>query len=181
MAGQDRRGAIDLLKQHHAHQLMRPGRGAEGDLNFGALAQTWRDPIRAADDETSRRTVFRPPIVQQAGETCAVDIVAAFIHERDRRSFRNDVGDGDRFFGAPPFGVLRAALTDFDNLDVAKAKAAAGCLGALAIGRGEFAFGALFQAADGGDEETRRLPDSNRRISIGAGERSRWGNMPLIK
>ena len=67
---------------------------------------------------------------------------------------RNDVGDRDRFFGAPPLGILRAALADFDDFDVAKTEGAADRFGALAIGRGELAFGALLEAADGGDEDT---------------------------
>ena len=38
MAGQDGDGAVELLEQHDAHELMRPRRGAEGDGKTRLLA-----------------------------------------------------------------------------------------------------------------------------------------------
>ena len=77
---------------------------------------------------------------------------AALVENDDDGPFGNDIGDRDRFFGAPPLGILRAAFANFDDFDVTQAEAASDRFGALAIGRGEFALGSLLQAADGGDE-----------------------------
>jgi hypothetical protein len=46
------------------------------------------------------------------------------VENGDDRAFGNDIGDGDRFFGAPPLGVLGSALADFDDLDLAKTETA---------------------------------------------------------
>ena len=37
VSGEDRDGAVELLEQHDAHELMRPGGGAEREPELGAL------------------------------------------------------------------------------------------------------------------------------------------------
>ena len=77
MTGKYRGGAVDLLEQHDPHQLMRPGRLAEGDPQLGALDQAWSEPVGAADDEAYRRAILRPPLAQEAGERRAIEVFAA--------------------------------------------------------------------------------------------------------
>src|SRR5277367_6254381 len=131
---------------------MRPGRRPEGEIELGAFAQALRKPVGAADDETSRRTVFVAPLLQQGRERRAVEILAPLVEDRDHCAFGNDIGDGDRFLGAPPLDVLGATFANFDDLDFTKPEAAPDRFGAFAVVRGELAFGALLQAADCGDE-----------------------------
>ena len=135
--GENGAGAIKLFQHHHAHELMRPGRRPEGELELGAFAQALRKPIGAADDETSRWTVFAAPLLQQGRERCAVEILASLVEDRDYRAFGNDIGDGDRFLGAPPLDILSATFADFDDLDFTKPEAAPDRFGALAVVRGK--------------------------------------------
>ena len=85
MAGENCAGAVKLLEQHDPHQLMRPGRLAEGEPDLGALDQAWRQAVGAADDEAHRRAVLGTPLAQQAGKRRAVEAFAALIENDDDR------------------------------------------------------------------------------------------------
>jgi hypothetical protein len=54
VTGQNGRGPVDLFQQHDADKLVRPGRGAEGELRRGLVAQRRRQTAIAADDEHRR-------------------------------------------------------------------------------------------------------------------------------
>ena len=126
-----------------AYQLMRPSGGSEGKPELSPLLQALGQSIGAADDEADRRPVLGAPRLQHSRQARAVEVVAALVQDNDNRPVGNDIGDGDRFFDAPPFGVLGAAFADFNNLNVADAECATGGLRALPIGLGKLAFGAL--------------------------------------
>ena len=51
MPHQDRGGAINLLQQHDAHELMRPGERAEGQPQRRLIRQSRCETVRAADHE----------------------------------------------------------------------------------------------------------------------------------
>jgi hypothetical protein len=48
---QDRGHAIDLLQQHDAHELVRPGERTEGELQIGLIGECRREAVRTADHE----------------------------------------------------------------------------------------------------------------------------------
>src|SRR5580698_9269088 len=102
VAGKNGSGAIELLQEHDAHQLMRPGGRAERDLEFGASVEARRKPIGAADDEADGRTIFAAPLTKQRGESRAVEALAALIKNDNCCPLGNDIGDRDRFLDAPP-------------------------------------------------------------------------------
>src|SRR5580704_9782057 len=154
MAGQDGPGTVNLLQHHDAHELMRPSGRAEGELQFGALAQASRKPIGAADDKACGRPVFLAPFAQYGGECRAVDVISALVEDGDDGVFWNDVGDRDRFLGATALGIIRAALANFDDLDVTQAEIAPDFLRVLEISFGKLAFGALLEPTNGGDDDT---------------------------
>src|ERR1700733_14244361 len=146
--GEDGAGAVELLEQHDAHELMRPGCCTECEPECGAWRKARREAVGAADNEGSCRAVIRPPALQLRGETGAVEIFAALIENDDHPLLGEDVGERDRFLGTAPLGVMRAALANFDDLDRAQAQRPSGIFGALAIRRGKLALGTLLQAAD---------------------------------
>src|ERR1700691_6574265 len=110
VAGQDGPGTVKLLQHHEAPERRRPGGRAEGEPQFGALAQALRKPVGAADDEACGRPFFLAPFAQYGREYRAVDVISALVEDRDDGAFWNDVGDRDRFLGTPALGIVRAAL-----------------------------------------------------------------------
>src|SRR5581483_11115982 len=48
MSGQDCGDAVELLHEHDAHQLVRPGRRAEGELQVGLVGEAGGEPVRTA-------------------------------------------------------------------------------------------------------------------------------------
>ncbi len=57
------------------------------------------------------------------------------------------------FFERALAGVLRAALADFDDLDVAESEATSALLGALSKALRQLSLGTVLQPADGGDHQ----------------------------
>src|SRR5271169_3108619 len=159
MAGEDRRGAVKLFQQHDAHQLVRPGGGAERQPQLGLGAQARRQAIGAADHKDHGRPVVCAPFRQLGGETGAVEVVAVGVEQYDRRALRNDVGERNRLLEHALGGVVRAAFPDFDDFDVAQTEIAPGLRRALAEALGKFGFRALFQASDDGHDDTHRAAE----------------------
>jgi hypothetical protein len=58
MAGQQRRGPVDLFQEHDGHQLVRPGRRTEGDPQVGAVAQRDADPVSAAGHKNGPNCIW---------------------------------------------------------------------------------------------------------------------------
>src|SRR5689334_25291542 len=86
MTGENRAGAIELLEQHDAHELMRPSCGTKRQNPAGAAAQTLRDTVSAADDEAHRAPVLLTAFLQQRGQSAAVDILAGFVENNQDRA-----------------------------------------------------------------------------------------------
>ena len=117
---------------------------AEGELERGLVADAGREPIVTADHEHSCRSAVVAPPAEPRRERAAVEAFAALI-ENDRYGlFGNDVGERDRFFEHALADLLRAALLDFEHLDVAEADSLSGLVGALAVALDEFALRAVF-------------------------------------
>lgn len=154
MAGENSAGAVELLQQHDANEVVRPSRRAEGKHAGSASVQGLGEPVGAANDKTRRRMVLRPPLAQHIGEACAVEVVASFIENGDDRLFGNDVCDRNRFLAPAPLRIARATFADFNDLNFAKPEGPSDCRRAFTIGGGELAFCALFQPANGGNHYT---------------------------
>ena len=118
VAGKDGAGAVELLEQHDAHQLMRPGRRCR--RRACSLARS----IRLGARPSAPPMMKQPPARSSArhsrsrpASAGAVEIFAALVENDDHGAIGDDVGDRDRFLDPPPLGVLRAAFADFDDFD----------------------------------------------------------------
>ena len=69
VAGQNRRRPINLLHQHDPHQLMGPGRRAEGEHCLDRAPQFGRKSVRSADHEYNVRGRFVSPSAELFGES----------------------------------------------------------------------------------------------------------------
>ena len=102
----------------------------------------------------------RPPSRQRprsAGKRGAVEAVATLVENNRHRLVGNDIRERDRFLEPALADFLRAALADFDDLDLAEADAAADLLGALAVALRKLPFRAVLQPADRGDHQPHGL------------------------
>src|SRR5690242_618097 len=132
MAGQNRRGPVDLFQKHHAHHLVRPGRGPERDHELSFAPQFGRKSVRPANDENYIRRLVAEA-AQMLGKGAAVDALAALV-QGDEPVFLREVGrDRSRLLGDSRGGIAGAAFRNFMNLDAAKAELAADIVKALAI------------------------------------------------
>ena len=82
MSGQKGGRPIDLFQQHDAHQLMRPGGGAEGEPQVGAVADAAAEAVGAADHEDGGGTPGVAPALDAVGEIDAVEAFAALVEQR---------------------------------------------------------------------------------------------------
>src|SRR5882672_12753783 len=126
-------GAVNLFQQHDANELMRPGGSAEGELEARLVVQRRREPVVAADDEHSRRTSVVAPASKPVGERGTVEALAALVENDGDGLVGNEALERDRFLDHALADLLRAALANFDNIDVAEADAASGLVGALPV------------------------------------------------
>src|SRR4051794_24940482 len=153
VAGQDRRGPVYLFQKHDAYDLMRPGRGAERNLELCLAPQIGRKSVRAADQKKSVRHRFIAPAPKMPGKAQAVDAVPPFI-ERHQGGFFGDFRRNRRgFLGPAGRGVPRAAFRNFMYLEAAKAELATQFAKSLAIPFGKFPLRPLLEAADCYDDE----------------------------
>ena len=79
--GQNRQRAINLLGGHDAHELVRPGHGAEGDDAVGASPKVRVEPVRPADYEESRRHAGIAVAAERLGESLARRRLAALVEK----------------------------------------------------------------------------------------------------
>src|ERR1700690_2248010 len=119
-----------------------------------AFAQGRGQAVGAADQKDRRRPVIAAPFRQLGGEAGAVEVLAVGVEQHDRRALRNDVGERDRFLEHALARVVRAAFPDFDDFNVAQTEIAAGLRRAFAEALGKLGFRTLFQASDGGNDDT---------------------------
>jgi len=154
MPRQDGGSTVDLFQQHDPHQLMRPGCPAESHAHLGAFQQAWRKSICSADNEISRHPILRSPLTHEARKRRAVEILAALVQTDNDRTLRKDRGNRNRFLDPASLDILRAALANLDDFDIAKAQCTTRRLGALAVRRGEFPLRTLLEAADRRDHDT---------------------------
>src|SRR3954469_1065258 len=153
VARKDADGAVDLLQQHDAHELVRPGDGAEREPHVCLIAETRGKTVVAADDEHGGRAAIVAPTAEPRRQRRAVEALAALVENKGDGLVRNDIGQRGRFFGHPLADLLGPAFADFHDIHVAKADAPPGLLGALAIALGELALGAVLDPADGGNHQ----------------------------
>jgi hypothetical protein len=82
---EDRRGAIELLGEHHADQPMRPGGPAEGEAQLGAGEKLVRQTIRAADQEGGAAPPPVAPDAQPLGQLGAAQVAPGRVEGDERR------------------------------------------------------------------------------------------------
>ena len=120
-------GAVYLLDKHEAHELVRVGQFAEGDVLVGAGQDGLAEAERAADDEDDVAFAGGAEFVDFVGEFHRIVLFALDRHREDVALFR-DFGEDffalfvlDHFhlFIAQVFG--RFFVPDFDDLQLAVA------------------------------------------------------------
>jgi len=121
---------------------------AEGDFAVCALAQAVVESIGTADREREARIAVIAQLGDLAREVFAREARARFIECPERRAFRQQRRNSQRFIDLAIIGTTRAAFGDFANVERTEPyRAARGC-DALAVARNELTFGAGFQPAD---------------------------------
>lgn len=123
----DPEGAVDLLNEHEAHELVRVGQFAEGDVLIGAGQDGLAEAERAADDEDDVTFAGGAEFVDFIGEFNGVILFSLDRHREDvalLRDFCEDlfallVLDHFHLFIAQVFG--RFFVPDFDDLQLAVA------------------------------------------------------------
>ena len=147
MPAQDRDRAIDLLEQHHAHELVRPGERAEGQMQRRAC------PRASARARPARRSRNRHRARRRSSRAGASEADCSRAPRRAGRAIAvaaplgNDVRERDQFFQHAALRVARAAFGDLDDVEGAEADAAAGFRRALAVALRELYFRARASAA----------------------------------
>ncbi len=119
--------AVDLLDKHEAHQLVRVGQLAEGDVLVGAGQDGLAEAERAADDEYDVTFAGGAEFVDFVGEFHRIVLFALDRHREDVALFRNLcedlfpllVLDDFHLFIAQVFG--RFFVGDLDDLQLAVA------------------------------------------------------------
>jgi hypothetical protein len=144
---------INLFQQQDTDDLVGPSYLTEGDAKVGTFEQTWRKPVRSADNADCRGPCLLPPQLQLGGKGRAVQVFAFRIQHENGGLFRDHGGERNGLLEHPPPRIVGPALPDFNNLDLTQTETTAGLLGALAVTFSEFAFGSLFQPANGSNEE----------------------------
>ena len=119
--------SVDLFDEHEAHELVRVGQFAEGDVLVGAGQDGLAEAERAADDEDDVAFAGGAEFVDFVGEFHRIVLFALDRHREDVALFR-DFGEDffalfvlDHFhlFIAQVFG--RFFVPDFDDLQLAVA------------------------------------------------------------
>src|SRR5262245_10241287 len=110
MAGEQRHGAIELLEQHDAHELVGPRGGPEGEDEIGFVAQMSRYAIGSPDQEERCRPPIVPPACQVARKSDGAEIFALFVEDHPRSAGGTQLGQRDRFLGPAALGLAGAAL-----------------------------------------------------------------------
>ena len=119
--------SVDLFDEHEAHELVRVGQFAEGDVLVGAGQDGLAEAERAADDEDDVAFSSGAEFVDFVGEFHRIVLFALDRHREDVALFR-DFGEDffalfvlDHFhlFIAQVFG--RFFVPDFDDLQLAVA------------------------------------------------------------
>jgi hypothetical protein len=168
MSRQDADGAVDLLEQHHANELVRPSGCAECQPQSRLVAQARGESVVTADDENRSGPAFIAPSRQPRCQSGAVETLAALIEDDNDRPIRDDVRKRDRFFDHALADLLGAALADLDDVGLAEADAPSCLIRALAIALGKFALGAVLQPADGRHHQPHRDDQSGLRPRVPA-------------
>lgn len=119
--------SVDLLDKHQAHELVRVGQFAEGDVLVGAGQDGLAESERAADDEDDVAFAGGSEFVDFVGEFHRIVLFSLDRHREDVALFRDFcedlfallVLDHFHLFVAQVFG--RLFICDFDDLQLAVA------------------------------------------------------------
>lgn len=82
-------GAVDAFDEHEAHELVRVGQFAEGDVLVGAGEDGLAEAKRAADDEDDIAFAGGSEFVDFVGEFDGVVLLALDCHREDVALFRD--------------------------------------------------------------------------------------------
>ena len=158
MAGQDCGGSIDLFQQHHPHQLVRPGSGAERQPQFCFFAQARREPVGTTDQKNDCRSAIGPPFGKLGRKTGALEVLTVESSSTTTASCGMTLASAIDSSSIRLPAIGGATLPDLNDLDVTQTELTAGLRRALAVTLAQLGFRALFQASDGGNDDTHRAP-----------------------
>lgn len=119
--------SVDLFDEHEAHELVRVGQFAEGDMLVGAGQDGLAEAERAADDEDDVAFSSGAEFVDFVGEFHRIVLFALDRHREDVALFRDFGEDLFAFFVLDQFHLFiaqvfgRFFVPDFDDLQLAVA------------------------------------------------------------
>ena len=117
MAGEDRRGSIQLLRQQHSHQAVGPGHAPERQDQIRALDQGRMEAIRPADQKGQLAAALPLPGSDGGRERAAAQGAAVLIARDERGVARNGARQAFGLLGAAPLGRTGRARRNFEEAD----------------------------------------------------------------
>ena len=149
MPRQNRQRAINLLGRHHAHELVRPGHGAEADDALRRRAQRGVEAVGAADQEREGgRPLSRVRRKISAAKASLVGEAPRSSRATSQGAFGRSGEQNFGFLGAPRLGLAGARFVEFAPLDAGKPQRRREAGDALGVALEKLAFRAGFHAAD---------------------------------
>jgi hypothetical protein len=120
----------------------------ESDQAICTLAQTFVEPVGAADSKGERRCTASAQFGYVARKLFAGEVRAVFIQRPKRAAFGKQRGDAQRLVNLAIIGAARAAFGNFASVDWTEPSRAARRADALAVASHKLPFRAGFQPAD---------------------------------
>ena len=117
MARQNRYGAVNLLRRHDAHELMRPSHGTKSQNLMRLCPQGRIKPIGPTNgqNESGRPAITHTANVLRKGFTA--NAFATLIQKNKPRTRRNERANGARFFRLAVFRPACPTFFDFAKFD----------------------------------------------------------------
>ena len=117
MPGEDGPGAIELLGEHDADELMRPGDRAECQAQIGAREDGLTKAIRSADRYEDIGFAAIAPVAQALSEGGTAKRRTVLVERQEHRVARHFAEDRGRFLVLACIGAAGPALRNFGEVE----------------------------------------------------------------
>jgi hypothetical protein len=146
--GDDCHGPIELLGHESPHDLVRHSERAEGNDEFGTLANPRVQAIRSADNTRHARAALIAPLPDSFGENLAGRALPTLV-EHDEHGRSGLLQKGRSLLRPPVIIPARPAFRQFDEIETGQAKSPAHAFDPLPIPFDQLPFGTALETAHG--------------------------------
>ncbi len=148
MSRQNRCCAIKLLSCQHAHDLMWPRHGSEGEYELCRLAQVRIEPVRTADYEHESAGTAIAVNADATGKIFAGDVPAPLVEQRERSAGGQERTNGFRLLALAILRPARTRFVDLAHFEAGQTDGANKALQSFGIARDKIPFGPSLQPPD---------------------------------